>query len=333
VSLTEYTLRRLLTGVGLLLALTAVTYAIFFTIPEDPGRYLVGSPHPTTAELQAADRRLGVDQPIYVQYAKFVSLLLHGDLGRSYASGEPVREIITAALPVTASIVLGGGILVMLGALTLGVYCARRAHTAVDRIVSLLPLLGIALHPLAVGLLLRWAFAKHLHLAPASGYCGLIPAQGGCAGPFRWAEHLALPWITFALFLLPLYVRMVRTRVLETLADQHITVARAKGASEQTVARAHVLPLVMPSLLAMLAMDAGGSLAAAIYIDVAYALPGLGHQALSAQQGLIGLDLPVIVGVVTVVAVMIIVLNLVADLVAVRLDPRLELGTRAATLR
>jgi ABC-type dipeptide/oligopeptide/nickel transport system permease component len=126
---------------------------------------------------------------------------------------------------------------------------------------------------------------------------------------------------------------MVRTRVIETLADQHITVARAKGASERTVVRAHVLPLVLPALFAMLAMDAGGSLAAAIYIEVAYGLPGLGHQALWAQQGLIGLDLPVIVGVVTVVAVMIIVLNLAADLIAVRLDPRLELGTRAGTLR
>jgi peptide/nickel transport system permease protein len=327
-----YVARRVASGFGLLLALTVVTYAIFFTIPADPGYFIVKTNHPTTAQLRAADRELGVDRPVYVQYARFVWRLVHGDLGNSYADGAPVLSIVRASLPVTASIVLGGAALLALTSVALGVLCARRQHTAVDRIVATLPLLGIALHPLAVGLILRSVFAKHLPIAPSSGYCSPIPGPGGCNGVFRWTSHLILPWITFALFMLPLYVRMVRTRVLETLDEQHVTVARAKGASERRVVHAHVLPLVSPALVAMLAMDAGTALTAAIYIEVAFSLPGLGQTALTAQQGSVGLDLPVITGVIMVVAAAVITLNTVADILAVRLDPRLELGSRRTAM-
>jgi peptide/nickel transport system permease protein len=323
-----YLVRRIATGVGLLLALSVVTYAIVFTIPADPGYYLVKTNHPTTAEVRAADRQLGTDKPIYVQYGKFVVRLLHGDLGYSYAGGQPVLSIIRYAAPVTASIVFGGAAMLAIASILLGVLCARRAHTGIDRVVASLPLLGIALHPLAVALILRSVFAKHMHVAPKDGYCGLIPGSGGCTGVEAWAGHLVLPWITFTLFLLPLYVRMVRTRVLETMDEQHVTVARGKGATENRVIRFHVLPLVLPSLVAMLAMDAGTALMAAIYIEVAFGLPGLGAQALQAQQGIVGIDLPVIVGIVMVVAAAVIVLNVIADIVAVRLDPRLELGSR-----
>src|SRR4029079_9536716 len=162
VAVAAYVVRRIAGGVLLLLLLTLVTYVVFFTIPQDPGRFIVTVPHPTTADLKAADHTLGIDRPIYVQYAKYVSRLAHGDLGRSYATQEPVISIVRASLPVTASIVVGGIVLLGAVSLVLGVYCATRPHTAVDRIVATLPLIGIALHPLAVGLLLRWAFAQTL---------------------------------------------------------------------------------------------------------------------------------------------------------------------------
>lgn len=326
-----YVARRIAGGVGLLLALTVVTYAVYFTVPSDPGLFIVGSNHPTTAELRAADHKLGVDRPVYVQYAKFVWRLVHGDLGRSYASGASVLSTIRVAAPVTASVVFGGAVVLATAAMALGILSARRAHTKVDRVVATLPLLGIAMHPLAVGLILRSAFANHARLAPSGGYCGLIGGGHGCGGLEQWAGHLVLPWITFALFLLPLYVRMVRTRVLETLDEQHVSVARGKGASERRVIWLHVMPLVLPSLVAMLAMDAGTALTAAIYIEVAFGLPGLGETALIAQQGFVGFDLPVITGIIMVVAAAVITLNTLADIVAVRLDPRLELGGRHAT--
>lgn len=327
-----YVTRRLLSALLLLFALTLVTYAVYFKIPSDPGLYIIGNPHPTPEQIQAADHQLGVDRPVIVQYLDFVDRLLHGNLGRSYATGEPVISIIEQAAPVTASVVLGGAVLLLATAIALGILSAQRGHTRLDWVVATLPLLGIAMHPLAVGLILRSTFSKHLQVAPGGGYCSPL-GGGGCGGVEHWASHLVLPWITFALFLLPLYVRMVRTRVLETLDDPHVTVARGKGATERRVIGVHVMPLVLPSLAAMLAMDAGAALTAAIYIEVAFNLPGLGQTALQAQQGSVGFDLPVITGIVVVVAAAVIALNFVADVIAVRLDPRLEIGRGVTGLR
>jgi peptide/nickel transport system permease protein len=320
-----YVVRRVASAAVLLFVLSLVTYAIYFKIPSNPGMYIIGNPHPTPAQIQAANHKLGVDRPVIVQYLDFVGRLLHGDLGKSYATGEPVFSIIRADAPVTASVVFGGAALLILAAIVLGIISAQRGHTRLDWVVSSLPLLGIALHPLAVGLILRSTFSKHLSLAPGGGYCSLM-GGGGCGGLEHWISHLILPWITFTLFLLPLYVRMVRTRVLETLDEPHVMVARGKGANERRVIGLHVMPLVLPSLAAMLAMDAGAALTAAIYIEVAFGLPGLGADALYAQQGLVGFDLPVITGIVMAIAATVIALNAIADIVAVRLDPRLEIG-------
>jgi peptide/nickel transport system permease protein len=320
-----YVVRRVASAFLLLFVLSLVTYVIYFKIPSDPGLYIIGNPHPTPAQIQAANHKLGVDRPVIVQYLDFVGRLLHGDLGKSYATGEPVLEIIRSDAPVTASVVLGGAALLLVAAIGLGILSAQRGHTRLDWLISSLPLLGIALHPLAVGLILRSAFSKHLQVAPGGGYCSFF-GGGGCSGPEHWASHLILPWVTFTLFLLPLYVRMVRTRVLETLDEPHVMVARGKGATERRVVGLHVMPLVLPSLAAMLAMDAGAALTAAIYIEVAFGLPGLGADALFAQQGFVGFDLPVITGIVMAIAAAVIALNAIADIVAVRLDPRLEIG-------
>ncbi len=327
-----YIVRRVGSALVLLFALSLVTYAVYFKIPSDPGLYIIGNPHPTPAQIQAADRKLGVDRPVIVQYLKFVDRMFHGDLGRSYMDGEPVTSIIRETAPITASVLFGGAVLVVIASIALGVLSAQRGHTRLDWVVGTLPLLGVALHPLAVGLILRSAFAKHLHVAPGGGYCSLL-GGGACSGAEHWASHLILPWITFALFLLPLYVRMVRTRVLETLDQPHVMVARGKGATERRVIGVHVMPLILPSLAAMLAMDVGGALTAAIYIEVVFGLGGLGQTALQAQQGFVGFDLPVITGIVVFVAGSVIALNTIADIVAVRLDPRLELGRGVTGLR
>jgi peptide/nickel transport system permease protein len=298
---------------------------VFATVPADPGIYLTGV-RTTPAQLKAADHALGVDHPIYIQYLHFVQGLLHGNFGNSYASGTPVSSIIRAALPVTAAIVIGGAVLLVVTALLIGVVSALRPHTLFDRTLNALIMCGVALHPLVVGLVLQSLFVYTIPLAPTSGYCPLM-GSGSC-GAHAWAAHLALPWITFMLFLLPLYARVIRTQVLGLLTQPHVVAARAKGASEARVLRLHVLPLLIPTLATMLAIDVSTSLMAAIYIEAAFALPGIGTQALQAQVGFLGLDLPVIVGVVTVVATAVIISNVVADIIAAKADPRIVVARR-----
>jgi peptide/nickel transport system permease protein len=320
-----YIARRILTGLLMIFVLTVITYLVFATVPADPGMYLTGL-RTTPAELKAADHALGVDHPTYIQYLHFARGLLHGDFGNSYATGAPVSGIIRAALPVTAAIVIGGAVLLVVMALLIGVGSAMRPHTLFDRTLNALIMCGVALHPLVVGLVLQSVFVYTIPLAPTSGYCPLT-GSGSC-GAHAWAAHLALPWITFMLFLLPLYARVIRTQVLGLLTQPHVVAARAKGASETRVLRVHVLPLLIPTLATMLAIDVSTSLMAAIYIEAAFALPGIGTQALQAQVGFLGLDLPVIVGVVTVVATAVIISNVVADIIAAKADPRIVVARR-----
>jgi peptide/nickel transport system permease protein len=317
-----YAIRRALGGLAMIFGVTLITYVVFFRIPADPGKFLTGLTGGPAA-LRAADKKLGVDHPFYVQYYRFVDGLLHGQFGRSYASGEPVSDLLRAALPITASVVVGGVLLMLAAAVLLGFYSALHPHTAAERLLNLGTIAGVALHPLVVGLLLEATFAEALPIAPAGGYCGI-----GQCGYQHWAAHLVLPWVTFAVYLLPNYARVIRVRTLDILNHPHVAVARAKGASERQVLRRHVLWLLVPTLATMLAIDMSTALMAAIYIEAAFALPGLGTAALQAQQGALGFDLPVIVGVVTVIAVIVIVFNIVADIVAAWADPRIQPARR-----
>ena len=344
-----YIVRRLLSGVVLVFAITLVTFAVFRLIPQVPACIVVPcGPHTTTndAQIRAANHRIGADQPIVVQYGKFVwRIVRHGSFGGSWA-GLPIDSTLRASLPPTISILAGGVVLLILLSVPLAVVSALRAHEAIDRAVLAFALFGIALHPFVIGLGLRKAFAEHLHLVPYSGYCHLVhvhaPPQPTnvapqflppppCGGPAAWAHHLILPWLTFAIFFLPLYTRMIRTRLLETIDEQHVVTARAKGASELRVVLRHVLRPALLPLVTMIGMDLGAALTAAIYIETIYGFSGLGALMLSTLSNITGtFDLPVIGAIFFVVATTIVLLNLVVDLLYTWLDPRIRL-VRPAT--
>lgn len=347
-----YIIRRLLSGLVVLCAITMVTFLIDRVVPFDPACVVLncfGSGAATPAQLKAEDHRLGVDRPIYVQYGKFVwRLIRHGSFGNSWR-GVEIDTALRAALPQTASIVLGGVFVLLLLAIPLAVVSATRAQTLIDRTILLVSIFGIAFHPFIIGFLLRRTFAEHLHLAPAYDYCplhgqaavlyppslnGLLPPSGqtfkACVGPLGWAHHLVLPWFTFALFFLPIYVRLIRGRILETFQQPHVAAARAKGASELRLLRSHVLRLALLPLAAMVALDIGGALMASIYIEYVYNFNGLGKLVVSLLAGdHIGYDLPLIAAIFFTIAAIIVVLNLIADLVGGSLDPRVRIRADA----
>jgi len=339
-----YVVRRLLSGVVLVFAITLVTFAVFRLIPQVPACIIVPcGPHTTTSEAQirAANHKIGADQPVVVQYGKFVwRIVRHGSFGGSW-SGAPIDSILRASLPPTISILVGGVVLLILLAVPLAVLSALRAHEAIDRAVLAFALFGIALHPFVIGLGLRKAFSEHLHVVPYGGYCHLAhvhpPPQPTnvapqflppppCGGPAVWAYHLILPWLTFAIFFLPLYTRMIRTRLLETIDEQYIVTARAKGASELRVVLRHVLRPALLPLVTMIGMDLGAALTAVIYIETIYGFFGLGSLMLETLSNVSGtFDLPVIGAIFFVVAVTIVLLNLIVDLLYTWLDPRIRL--------
>jgi peptide/nickel transport system permease protein len=171
-------------------------------------------------------------------------------------------------------------------------------------------------------LILSFGLGYHLHLLPLTGYCDMFHSETACGGPVQWFTHLLLPWVTFALVFAALYVRMIRASVTETIQEDYVLLARAKGMSEWATLRRHVLPNAMLSVVPMVAMDISRfALPTALFVETSFGLPGLGHVL---RDALIRNDLPVIVGVVVVSVVVITLVNFAEAVIDPRVKPRSE---------
>jgi peptide/nickel transport system permease protein len=324
-----FLLRRALSGLLLVGLLTFLTFVVFNEIPTNPACLVVAcGPHTTTsdAQIRDADHALGIDRSVFAQYGDFAwRLVRHGDFGMSWTQQSKVGALITASLPITASLVAGGMLLMMLLALPLGCIAALRPRSPADRGLLAVSVVGLAIHPFVLGLMIRDFFAHQLHVFDFR-YCPLTGASAtGCGGPVDWAAHMAVPWTVFALFFLPLYLRMVRVRLLETFSEPWISTARAKGASETRVVLGHALRNAIGPVLPMLAIDAGTAITAAIYVETVFGLQGLGSLAVRAFSGQAGgYDLPLTAGIVTTIGAFVVFLNIAADVGGAWLDPRIR---------
>jgi peptide/nickel transport system permease protein len=318
----RYLARRLIWAAVLFVAVTLVTYVLFFLIPADPAKLVAGKAA-TDADVKRAAHFLGTDRPIYVQYGKFLwRIVAHQNLGHSFANRQSVNSIVGAAAPVTASLVLGGAFFWMLLALPIGILSALRPRSLLDRASMTFVLIGISAHPIWIGLIFAYVFGFRLHWTPITGYCDFINPSTECGGPVQWAYHMVLPWATFAILFAALYVRMIRANMLETMNEDYVRTARAKGAPEWLVLRSHILRNAMLPVVTMLGMDIGLALGGAVFTETVYSLPGLGKTAIF---GLNNNDIPTVEGVIVFATLAIIVFNLVVDLLYAWIDPRIRL--------
>jgi peptide/nickel transport system permease protein len=318
----QYFIRRLLWACVLFVAVTLVTFVIFFVIPADPARQVCGQ-RATPECVARAQHFLGTDRPMLIQYAKFIDrLVIHQSLGRSFTNRQDVTHEVLDAAPVTASLVFGGAVLWLLISIPIGILSAVRSRSLLDRVTMVAVLIGISAHPVWIGLLAAYFAGFKLHLFPITGYCDLFSPTGDCGGPIQWAYHLFLPWATFAVLFAATYVRMIRAYVIETLGEDYVRTARAKGASEARVLRSHVIRNALLPVVTILGMDIGLALGGAFFTETVYGLPGLGKLVV----GAIGtFDLPTIEGVVVFATLCIIVFNLVVDTLYAWVDPRIRL--------
>ena len=317
-----YLLRRLCWSFVLVLAVALVTFIIFFVIPTNR----VGNVRhrETTTSINEA---VGVNGPVYLQYARFLWHLAHASLGQSFRSEQSVRDLVLTAAPVTASLVIGGAITWLLIAFPIGILSAMRPRSLLDRSATLFVLIGISVHPVWLGLILLYVFGYKLNVFPLGQYCDVFnpPPGAVCGGFVQWFWHLVLPWLTFAALYAALYVRMVRANVLEALSEDYVRTARAKGASELRVVRRHVLRNALLPVVTMLGMDIGVAMGGTLFIENVYGLPGLGKMM---TRGLNTYDLPVLLGVVVFMTFTIVILNLVIDICYTLLDPRVRARAR-----
>ena len=194
----------------LFLAVTLVTFVIFYVIPADPARQACGQR--ATPECVARARHFfGTDRPVLVQYGRFLDrLVVHQSLGHSFTNRQDVTGQILEAAPVTASLVFGGAVIWLLISIPVGILSALRPRSLLDRSTMVLVLVGISAHPVWIGLLAAYFMGFKLHLFPITGYCEFFTPTGDCGGPVEWAYHLVLPWLTYAVLFAATYVRMIR---------------------------------------------------------------------------------------------------------------------------
>ncbi len=183
--------------------------------------------------------------------------------------------MLIAAAPVTMSLVVGGLIFALLIAIPVGLLSALRPRTLLDRFSTVFVLIGISAHPVWLGLLLSYFLGYRLELMPTGGYCEIFTPTTFCGGPVQWAYHLILPWIAFGFMFAALYMRMTRASVLESLHEEYVRTARAKGAPEWLVVRSHVLRNALLPIVTMVGMDLGIALGGTIFVESIFGLPGL----------------------------------------------------------
>lgn len=331
-----YIVRRLLGAAGLLFIVSAVTFAIFFLVPKLAGttsddlaaRFAGKSPTPTA--LAEIKKRFALDDPVPVQYGRFVKAIVAGDkydtgtetidchapcLGYSFRTSQPVLQMVADRIPVTLSITAGAAVLWLIGGLSIGVLSALRRGTLFDRAAMAIALAGVSLPVFFTGLLSLAFIVFKWNLLPDVDYAPLTQNPG------KWFTSLILPWVTLAFLYAALYARLTRAGMLETLNEDYIRTARAKGLPERTVIVKHGLRATLTPILTIFGLDLGLLLGGAIITEKTYSLKGLGALAL---DGVNQSDLPVVVGVTLVAAIFIVVANLVVDILYGVVDPRVR---------
>lgn len=322
----QFIIRRTFWAFFLFIVATIITYIIFFVIPSDPAQIACGT-HCTPEIVAHVRKSLHLDLPIYQQYWIFLwNLVRHGSLGYSFANGASVDSIIRQDAPVTASLVFGGAVFWLALSIPIGILSALRPRSVLDRGAMLFVLIGISAPAVWIGLILAYVIGFRLGWTPIAGYCNLIPGSsvGTCSGPAQWAYHLILPWMTFMFLFAALYVRLIRANVMETMSEDYVRTARAKGAGSSRVLFQHVLRNSMLPVVTILGMDIGLALGGAVFTETVFQLRGLGSELIqSATRD----DLPVIVGIVMFACIAVIVFNFIVDVSYAWLDPRIRLTT------
>ena len=319
--LARFLVRRILTGIIVLWIVATGTFFLFFARPvQIVARELAGRAA-TPQIINEVIRNLGLDQPILVQYWHFLGNTAHGDFGFSYFTGEAVKTILAQDLPITASVVVGGVVLWLIVGLAVGILSATRARSLFDRVSTVGVLAGISMPVFVLGELLIIGVFLPLNQHGISWIqTGYYPLS---QGPIPWMGHMILPWITLAAVQAAVYTRLSRGSLLDTMGEDYIRTARAKGLSEARVIYRHGLRAALTPVVSQLGIDIGALLGGVIVVEQVFGLPGLGSDSV---QAIATGNLPVIIGFVLLASVFVVAANIIVDMSYALLDPRVRIS-------
>jgi peptide/nickel transport system permease protein len=301
-----YLVRRLMESVLILLGITLVTFILLYLVPADPARQIAG--RSATAEtVQNIRDQLGLNDPFVVQYWNYLTALLQGDMGRSYLQRAEVSELIAARLPASLLLMVAAIVTELVFGLTIGIVAALRRNKPADHGLMIFSFVSISAPQFVIGILLLYVFAVKLGWFPIGGY-----------GTFG---HVVLPAVTLGFLGAGWYSRMMRSSMIDVLGQDFVRTARAKGLGKARIILRHVIPNSILPIIAMIGIDIGLFMSGIVVVESVFGWPGIGQLAWQAIQRV---DIPVIMGVTMVSATAIVLGNLLADLVAPAIDPRIK---------
>jgi peptide/nickel transport system permease protein len=318
----RYLVRRLLWLVLTLLVITAIIFVIYFVLPPVSPAVLFAGKEATPQLVATVQHELGLDHPVWIQYLLFLKHLVLGDqfgwpgLGFSYVNHSPVRSLIAGRIVVTLVLALGAAIIWLAIGLTVGVISAVKQRTIWDRISLGFVIFFISAPVFWLGLVLLWVFWYKLGIAAGTGY--FPPGQYGV---LTWLNHMIMPWLTLALLYAGWYARMTRGTVLDTLRQDFVRTARAKGLRETRILLLHVLRACITPVLTMFGMDLAALVSGTVIVEVVFNLDGLGQWVV---QSVSSDDIPSVLAVTVLAALAVMVANLIVDILYAYIDPRIR---------
>ena len=302
----RYALRRIGQAALILLGVAMFTFALIYLVPVDPAAEMAGR-SATPEQIESVRHEAGLDRPLPVQFGLYLLNLAHGDLGRSYVQRSPVASLLVSRLPATLLLLTAAIVAELAIGLLAGVIAAVNRGRGLDRAVMLFALLGVSTPRFVMGILMLYLFAVELAWFPIGGY-----------GEFR---HLVLPALTIGVLGGGWYSRMTRSSMVEALQQDYIRTARAKGAREIRIVLIHALRNAFLPILAMIGIDMGQFMGGSVVVESIYGWPGVGQLM---WQSIQEIDIPVIMAITLIAAVAIVLSNLVIDLIAPLVDPRIK---------
>ncbi|MDT3399550.1 ABC transporter permease [Streptomyces sp. B1866] len=319
--------RRTLGAIVILVLISAITFFLFFAVPSEPARLACGK-NCDPESLALIKQNLGLDQPIPVQYWKFMVGIVAGRdfavghcsapcFGYSFVNNEPVWDTIVDRFPTTLSLAVGGAAVFLLFGVGIGMIAAWRRGTWADKLVSSLSLIGSSLQVYFVGVVCLAWFVSGLGILEQPAYHPFT------AGPGAWFKGLLLPWLVLSLIFLADYTRMTRSQMVEQLQEEHVRAARAKGLSGRTVFFRYAWRGAIAPIVTIFGIDLGSLLGGAMITEYTFTLHGMGRLAVESVQLT---DLPMLMGVMLVSAAAIVVFNILVDAVYALIDPRVRLA-------
>jgi peptide/nickel transport system permease protein len=316
-----YIARRIVWTIVVVLVVLLVTFAVFFLLPNGNPALRFAGKAPTQQQIALIDARLHLNKPWYVEFGHFTKTFVTGDdngwpgLGYSYGNYVSVRSEIIDRAPRTLWLIVGAAFIWVVFGVTIGVISAVRRRSFVDRFAMSFALFGISAPVFWLGLMALFIFWKELGWAGDAEYTPISQGIGG------WFSHMILPWSVLALLYMAIYARLTRNNLLETLGEDYIRTARAKGLSERKVIFRHGLRASLTPIVTIFGLDVALLVGGAIITESVFNLQGLGWLAINSAQNQ---DLPTLLGVVLLTATCVAIMNLVVDIVYAFLDPRVR---------